>query len=61
MTNKGKKLDPPLRLDLSFEDALSRFVATDPKEVVENVERSKKKKPPGDVTPGRPERAKRRL
>jgi hypothetical protein len=53
-------MEPPLKLDLSFDEALSRFVATEPKEVVESIERSKTKKPPQDVPPRRPGRSKRR-
>jgi hypothetical protein len=45
---KGAKLDPPLRLDMSFEEALSRFVATKPEEIEESIERSKAKVPPQD-------------
>lgn len=60
MTNKGKKLEPPLKLDMSFSEALGRFARTDPKEVKESVERSKTKKPPGD-TPERPKRSTRPL
>jgi hypothetical protein len=59
MTNKGKKLEPPLRLDMHFGEALSRFVATDPKEVEGSVDRSKTKKPPQDGPPRRPARQKR--
>ncbi len=59
MTNAGKKLEPPLKLDMSFGEALSRFVAVDPKEVSENIERSKTKKPPGEI-PRRPVRKKHR-
>ena len=58
MTNKGKKMEPPLKLDMSFGEALSRFVAVNPKEVAEGVERSKTKKPPG-VSPRQPVRKKR--
>ncbi len=47
MTNKGKKLEPPLKLDMSFGEALNRFVATKPGEVEESIARSKQKKPPG--------------
>jgi hypothetical protein len=54
MTNEGKKLEPPLKLNMSFGEALSRFVATKPGEVDESVERSKTKKPPGDEAPQRP-------
>ena len=56
MTEKPKKLEPPLKLDLSFEEALSRFVATIPKEVDASIERSKTKKPPQDATLRRPAR-----
>lgn len=60
MTNKkGTKLDPPLRLDIDFAEALNRFVATVPKEVDESIERSKTKRPPQDVTPRRSPRTKR--
>lgn len=59
MTNKGKKLEPPLKLDMSFGEALSRFVATKPKEVDEGIERSKTKKPPQDDAPRRPAPAKK--
>jgi hypothetical protein len=60
MTNKGKKLEPPLKLDMSFSEALSRFAATDPGEVEENIERSKTKRPPQDGTPRRPARQEQR-
>jgi len=53
---KGAKLEPPLKLDMSFGEALSRFVATKPEEVAESVERSKTKKPPQDGPPRRPGR-----
>ena len=58
MTNVGKKLEPPLKLDLSFSEALSRFVATKPKEVDAGIERSKTKKPPQDGSPRRSGRSK---
>jgi hypothetical protein len=48
MTNKGKKMEPPLKLNMSFGEALSRFVATKPEEVEASVARSKAKKPPHD-------------
>jgi hypothetical protein len=60
MTNEGKKLEPPLKLNMSFEEALSRFVATKPQEVDENIDRAKTKKPPQADSPRRQERAKRR-
>jgi hypothetical protein len=45
MTNKGKKLEPPLKLDMSFGEALDRLAGTDPKEVDESMRRAKTKKP----------------
>jgi hypothetical protein len=57
---KGTKLEPPLKLDMSFDEALSRFLVTDPKEVAETIERSKTKRPPQDAPPPRrPARTKR--
>ena len=54
-------MESPLKLDLSFGEALSRFVATKPEEVEESIERSKSKKPPQDAPPRRPARSKREL
>lgn len=51
--NEKRKTEPPLRLDMSFGEAMSRFVATDPKEAQESIEQSKAKKPPQDVSPRR--------
>jgi hypothetical protein len=59
MTNEGKKLEPPLKLDMSFGEALARAVQTKPPEVEESIERSKQKKPPGDGIVQRQERSKR--
>lgn len=56
MTNKGKKLEPPLKLDMDFGEALRRFVATSPKEVEELIEQSKQRKPLRDDAPQRSER-----
>jgi len=42
-------MEPPLTLDLSFDEALSRFVATKPEQVDESIERSKTKKPSQDM------------
>jgi hypothetical protein len=39
--------EPPLGLDMPFDEALKRFIGTDPKEVEASVKRAKKKKPPG--------------
>ena len=56
----GKKTEPPFGLDMDFGEALSRFVATNPKEVVDSIGRSKTKKPPQDAAPRRPARPKTR-
>lgn len=58
MTNKGKKLEPPLKLDMGFSETLARALQTKPAEVEESIERAKTKKPPQDY-PRRPERHKR--
>lgn len=55
----GKKTEPPFGLAMDFGEALSRFVATKPKEVVDSIERSKAKKPPQDAAPRRPARLER--
>ena len=47
---KGTKLDPPLLLDMSFDEALGRFVLTKREEVDESIERAKTKRPPQDVS-----------
>jgi hypothetical protein len=39
--------EPALGLDMPFDDALRRFIGTDPKEVEASIKRAKKKKPPG--------------
>lgn len=44
---KGVKHPSPFRLKLDPDEALGRFIRTDPKEVDELVARSKTKKPPG--------------
>lgn len=54
MTDEKRKTEPPLKLDMPFSEALSRFVATKPKEVADSIERSKAKKPPQDGPPRRP-------
>lgn len=51
MTNKGKKIEPPLKLDMSFGEALARALQTDTKEVEASIERAKQKKPPGLLPP----------
>jgi hypothetical protein len=47
MTGKGKKLEPQLGLDMPFDEAMNRFMQTDPREVEANIARSKQNKPPG--------------
>jgi hypothetical protein len=44
---KSTPPEPPLGLDMPFDEALKRFIDTDPKEVEASVKRAKKKKPPG--------------
>ncbi|MGY4233329.1 hypothetical protein ACVIIW_004481 [Bradyrhizobium sp. USDA 4449] len=39
--------EPPFGLDMPFDEALKRFIGTDPREVQANIDKSKKKKPPG--------------
>jgi len=43
--------EKPLGLDLSLDEALRRFLATDPREVVENVEAAKEKRGPPEQSP----------
>ena len=61
MTNNGKKLEPPLKLELGFEEALRRFTVTSPAEVEELIRLAKTKKPPQDDPPRRLERIKREV
>ncbi|MES0059524.1 hypothetical protein NKJ86_04910 [Mesorhizobium sp. M0025] len=52
MTDDKRKLEPALKLDMDFGEALKRFAATKPAEVADSIERSKaKKKPPRDKPP----------
>ena len=39
--------DPMMGLDMPFNEAMERFVSVNPRELDANVDRSKKKKPPG--------------
>lgn len=43
MKPKGSKLEPKLKLDMPFDEALRRFVQTKPKEVDQSVEKAKQK------------------
>jgi len=51
VTAEKRRLEPPLKLDIAFGEALARFAGTKPVEVEESIERSKTKKPPGDTPP----------
>jgi hypothetical protein len=44
---KSNPPEPPLGLKMPFDEALRRFIGTNPDEVEANVARAKKKKPPG--------------
>jgi hypothetical protein len=59
VTEEKRKLEPPMKLDIAFGEALSRFVATIPKEIDASIERSKTGKPPGEGTSRRPARQRR--
>lgn len=47
----GKTYEPPLYIDMDFGAALERFGSTDPKEVKKQMEKAKKKRPPGPDAP----------
>ncbi len=44
MSPPGTKIDPKLKLDMSFDEALTRFAQTKPKEVERSVAKAKQKK-----------------
>ena len=44
---KGVKHPSPLRIDMCFDEALERFIETEPSEVDALIKRGKKGKPPG--------------
>jgi hypothetical protein len=46
MNPRGKKLEPKLKLDMPFGEALARFVQTKPKEVERSIENAKQRKAP---------------
>jgi hypothetical protein len=48
MTEERKTQEPPLFLDMGFDEVLTRFMRTKPNEVQESVDRAKQKKKPGD-------------
>jgi len=53
---KKRVYDDKMRLDMPFSAALERFAGVDPKEMHANINRSKKRKPPGGkkAPPGTP-------
>lgn len=59
MSADDRKTEPPFGLGIDFGEALERFIATRPQEVVDSVERAKQKRPPGDDAPRRPARRQR--
>jgi len=46
-----RKLELPLKLDLSFDEALSRFVATDPGQVDESIKEIESEKAAAGCAP----------
>lgn len=52
MTKKKRVTEPQFGLDMPFDEALGRFMQTDPKEVEKSIERAKKKKPPDSKPSG---------
>jgi hypothetical protein len=48
---KSSAPEPPFGLDMPFDEALKRFIGTDPNEVEANLKKSKQKKPPGSKKP----------
>jgi hypothetical protein len=47
LMTKGIKNPSPFKIKMGFDEALERFIRTDPKQVEANIKRSKKRKPPG--------------
>jgi len=45
MNPRGKKLEPKLKLNMPFDEALRRFAQTKPEEVEKSIKRAKQKKP----------------
>ncbi len=54
----GKKYEPPLYIDMDFDEALERYVGTDPKEVgkLEAKKKAGRKKRPARRVDGNDER-----
>ncbi|MBK0329534.1 hypothetical protein I5535_19920 [Rhodobacteraceae bacterium F11138] len=49
MSDKKRKTEPPLFIDMDFDEALSRFTRVKPEDVQESVDRSKQKKKPPEA------------
>jgi hypothetical protein len=62
MNPRGKKLEPKLKLDMPFAEALERFARTDPREVDKSIEQGKTAgaadSPAGDNSDGQSQSAK---
>lgn len=54
---KGKP-QPPFGLDMGFDDALARFIGTDPEELAESVASAKEKRKPPKRPPPKEEHEK---
>ena len=48
---KGKKLEPPLYINMDTDEALARYIQTDPKEVKPAPRRPKGARPKPDAPP----------
>lgn len=48
MTDEKRKHEPPMFLDMDFDEALRRFTKAKPEEVRESIDRAKQKSAPGD-------------
>jgi hypothetical protein len=53
-TIKSTPPEPPFGLDMPFDEALKRFIGTDPEEVETNVKKAKQKSPPGSKSKRKP-------
>ena len=51
---KSTPPEPPFGLDMPFDEALKRFIGTDPKEVETNIKKAKQKNPPGSKKKPKP-------
>ena len=51
---KGIKHSSPLKIDMDIDEALARFIQTEPSEVEALIKRGKKAKPPGSKKKRKP-------